>query len=213
MVTTAVRPARPTTGAPKKRRSTARVLLGAVLVAACALASAAITLRTGSETGAVAVRSDLPAGHVLTTDDLRTVPGSVEAGLIPASRAQSLVGRKLAVPVVAGALLTEKNVGAAAYPRPDQALIGAAVRPGQYTPGLAPGDRVVVAEIPGDTVTASTRTRQQPVIAVVTDVRRPEQPQSPAVVTLLLARADAEKVAVPVAQGLFSLVQIAPEAR
>ncbi|GAA3166002.1 hypothetical protein GCM10010466_66020 [Planomonospora alba] len=189
------------------------MLFGTVLVAACALGSAAVTLRTGGMDGAVAVRADLPAGHVLTADDLRTVTGSTAAGLIPASRAESLVGRRLTLPVVAGALLTEKNIGAAAYPRPDQALIGAAVRPGQYTPGLAPGDRVAVAELPGDTVVTSTRARSQPVIAVVTDVRRPEQPQSPAVVTLLLSRNDAEKIAVPVAQGLFSLVQVSPEAR
>jgi hypothetical protein len=196
------------------------MLLGGVLVAACALASAAVTLRAGTPVGAVAVRSDLPAGHVLGTDDLRTVAGTVDAGLIPASRAGSLVGRKLTVPVVAGALLTEKNVGgSAAHPRPDQALIGAAVRPGQYAPGLAPGDRVAVTEVPGDTVTtgaagaAGTRTRPQSVVAVVTEVRRPDQPQSPAVVTLLLPRSDAEKIAAAVAQGMFTLVQVSQGAQ
>ncbi|GGL33061.1 SAF domain-containing protein [Planomonospora parontospora] len=193
------------------------MLLGGVLVAACALASAAITLRAGTPSGAVAVRSDLPAGHVLDADDLRPVTGAVDAGLIPASRAASLVGRKLTVPVVAGALLTEKNVGGSAtHPRPDQALIGAAVRPGQYAPGLAPGDRVAVTEIPGDAVTAGaggTRTRTQSVVAVVTEVRRPDQPQSPAVVTLLLPRSDAEKIAAPVAQGMFTLVQVSQGAQ
>ncbi|MBG0814870.1 SAF domain-containing protein [Planomonospora sp. ID82291] len=193
------------------------MLLGGVLVAACALGSAAVTLRAGTPAGAVAVRADLPAGHVLGADDLRTVNGTVDAGLVPASRAGDLVGRKLTVPVVAGTLLTEKNVGgSAAHPRPDQALIGAAVRPGQYAPGLAPGDRVAVTEIPGDTVTAgtgATRTRSQSVVAVVTEVRRPEQPQSPAVVTLLLPRGDAEKIAAPVAQGMFTLVQVAQGAR
>ncbi|GIH99198.1 SAF domain-containing protein [Planobispora takensis] len=210
MATTAVRPARATTGPPKKRRSAGRILLGGILVTACAFASAAITLRTESPVGAIAVLADLPAGHTLTAEDLRAVKGTVDAEVIPAGEAAEVIGKRLTVPLVAGSLLARGNVGEPAYPAPGQALLGVAVKHGQYPPDIAPGDRVTVAAIP-DLATPAGGTGPETAVAVVSRIRHPDQPQNPAVVTLQLSQSDAEKVAVPAARGLVSLMQISPE--
>lgn len=213
MVRTAAAPARPkqTTqtqqATPKRRRSVGRVLLGAIVVLGCSFASAAVTLRMGAtETGALAVQTDLQVGHVLTAADLRVVKGSMDADLIPPDQARRAIGRTTKVPLVAGTLLAENVVGAAAFPPPGLAVIGVAVKPGQYPPDLNAGDHVSITPIPEVGTTAKVKT----VIAVVTKVDRPEQPQNPAVVTLLLSQSDAQTVSAPVAQGLVSLVQIAP---
>ncbi|MFG1879334.1 SAF domain-containing protein [Sphaerisporangium sp. NPDC049003] len=156
------------------------------------------------------MQTDLPVGHTLTAADLRPVKGSVDAKVIPPGRAKTVIGRTLRVPVVAGTLLTEGNVGDPAYPQPGQAVIGVAVKPGQYPPDLASGDRVAVAVVPGEPV-ADVKVNTVIVVAVVTRVRHSEQPQNPAVVTLLLAKSDAEKITGPAAQGLVSVMQISPE--
>ncbi|GAA2653715.1 SAF domain-containing protein [Nonomuraea recticatena] len=184
------------------------MLFGALIVLGCAFASAAVTLRMGAEEhGALAVQTDLQAGHVLTAADLRVVKGSMDADLVPPGKAKSIVGRHTKVPLLAGTLLTANAVGAPAFPPPGLAVIGVAVKPGQYPPDLAPGDRVSVTPIPE--VGAATKTK--PVVGVVTKVDRPEQPQNPAVVTVLLPQPDAQAVSIPAAQGLVSLMQISPE--
>ncbi len=218
MVAIGVSPARPKTGAPKKRRSAGRVLLGGLVVMACAFASAAVTLRSEMSGTALAVQSDLPAGHTLTKNDLRVVKAAVGPGVdfVPADRDVTVIGKQLTVPLVAGAVLVTENVGAPAYPQQGQAIIGVAVKPGQYPPDLAPGDRIAVSSVPSDVAaadigTTGTATKPTTVVAVVTKVDRPEQPQNPAVVTLLLPKSDAQDMAAPVAQGLVTLMQISPE--
>ncbi|MEO3810772.1 SAF domain-containing protein [Sphaerisporangium sp. B11E5] len=187
------------------------MLFGGILVMGCAFVSAAVTLRVDGPTEAIAVQRDLPAGHTLAAADLRFVKASTDAELIAAGRAASVIGRTLTVPMVAGALLVDRNVGEPAYPMPGQAIIGVAVKPGQYPPELAAGDRVAVVAVPGDAATSDVKVEPTTIVAVVTRVSQPDQPQNPAVVTLLLARTYAEKITAPAAQGLVSLMQISPE--
>ncbi|MEV2272906.1 SAF domain-containing protein [Nonomuraea africana] len=188
------------------------MLFGGIVVLACAFASAALTLRVGaSKDGALAVQADLQAGHILTAADLRAVKGSMDADLVTPDRARKVIGRQTKVPLMAGTLLTANVVGDPAFPQPGLAVIGVAVKPGQYPPDLAPGNRVSVSPIPEAGVMTDEKTKVKTVVAVVTKVDRPEQPQNPAVVTLLLPQADAQSVSAPVAQGLVSLMQISPK--
>ncbi|MEU7894244.1 SAF domain-containing protein [Nonomuraea sp. NPDC049152] len=189
------------------------MLFGGIVVLACSFASAAVTLRVGAvETGALAVQTDLQVGHTLTAADLRAVKGSMDANLVPPGMAQKVIGRQTKVPLMAGTLVTENVVGDPAFPQPGLAVVGVAVKPGQYPPDLAPGDRVSVSPIPETGVMTDANTKVKAVVAVVTKVDRPEQPQNPAVVTLLLPQIDAQSVSAPIAQGLVSLMQISPEA-
>ncbi|MFF3669854.1 CpaB family protein [Microtetraspora malaysiensis] len=187
------------------------MLLGGIVVLACAFASAAVTLRNQGVDGALAVQRDLQAGHTLVPGDLRVVKGSIDADLVPAGEARSVVGRQLTIPLAAGALLARRHIGDPRYPRRGLALIGVAVKPGQYPPDLASGNRVSVSPIPGTGAGADDGIVPRAVSAVVTKVEHAEQPQNPAVVTLLLPRSDAQAIAAPVAQGLVTLMQISPE--
>ncbi|MFD0882977.1 SAF domain-containing protein [Streptosporangium algeriense] len=178
---------------------------------ACAFASAALTLRAEGPAGAIAVRTDLPAGHTLTAADLLPVKGTVDASVIDASHTDSVIGRRLTVPLVAGALLTERNIGEPSYPPPGQAVIGVAVKAGQYPPDLSPGDQVAVVAVPGDVTVLGAKTNLPEVGAVVTGVQNSEQSQNPTVVTLVLTRSDAETIATPAAQGLVALMQVSSD--
>lgn len=214
MVSSKIKSARPKTGGPKGRRGIGRALLGGLVVLGCSFASAAITLRSQVSASALAVQRDLPAGHTLAAGDVRAVQAATgpDVPLIHTDAA-SVIGRQLTVPLVSGALLLEKNLGRPAYPQPGYALIGVAVKPGQFPPDLSPGDNVSISTISGDVVTRNARAVPQPVVAVVTKVAKPEQVQNPTVVTLLLAQNEARLVSEPAAQGLATLMQISPAAR
>ncbi|MCG5215511.1 SAF domain-containing protein [Streptosporangium sp. KLBMP 9127] len=190
------------------------MLLGGLVVMGCSFATTTITLRSQVPDSALAVQTHLPSGHTLAKKDLRVVKAVVgpDVTFIPADRAEEIVGRQLTVPLVSGAVLTEANLGKATFPQPGQALIGVAVKPGQYPPDVAPGDRVALSTIPGSAVAADSRTKLVSTVAVVTKVDRPEQPQDPAVVTLLLPQTDAQLVSGPAAQGLVTLMQVSPVA-
>ncbi|WP_147268080.1 SAF domain-containing protein [Spongiactinospora rosea] len=210
MVKSALNPMKPKPLPFITRPGAGRVLLGGLVVMGCAFASTTFTMRAEVTASTLAVQSDLPVGHTLSRHDLSTVNVTVGPGVrfVQADRVQEVVGRRLRVPMVAGALLTEGNLGNPTYPHPGQALIGIAVKPGQYPPDIGPGDHVAVSTV--SDATDSQRTAPVSVTAVVTKIDRPTEPQNPAVVTLLLSHAQARLVAAPAAQGLTTLMQVAP---
>jgi len=135
-----------------RRRSPAWIAGGVLLVLLCALAFALGQTRLGVHQAVLAVIRDVPAGRILTDGDLAVVRISVDPSLRPilASARDSVLGRPAAVPLVAGTLLSDAELGAAVALPPGQAVIGVPLKPGQYPPGLAPGARVEVADTGAD---------------------------------------------------------------
>ncbi len=121
MVTvTSRRRARAETPVPvRRRRNVPLTLLGLLVVVGCALGFVVTSLH--GRAGVLAVTRTLPAGHVLVEGDLSVervgAPSSVR--LVPVGERSLVVGRPLAVPVVAGTLLTPALVGAAVFPASD----------------------------------------------------------------------------------------------
>jgi len=150
--------------APAGRRSLPWVLAGLLLVVVCALAFAVTSSRLGQRQAVLAIAHAVPAGHLVDHSDLAVVRVSVDPGLRPiaASAQATVVGRPAAVPLLPGTLLTEAALGAPSALRTGEAVVGLALKPGQFPPGLAAGARVLAAETGPDADTAVAATGSSP---------------------------------------------------
>jgi hypothetical protein len=131
-----------------RRRQLQWVLAGVVLVSCAGLAFMTISLRLSSTVAVLAVNRAVPVGHVLEESDLRVANVSTDGGISPiaANDEASILGRPAAVALVPGSLLTRGEVGSPAALSPGEVVIGAGLKPGQFPPALAAGDRVAVID-------------------------------------------------------------------
>jgi hypothetical protein len=155
--------------------------------------------------------SPLAAGQVITSSDLETVRVSTGTGLqvVPAGDEASVVGSPVAVPLVAGSLLTRAEVGTTAPVASGSDVVAVGLKAGQYPPDLAPGDRVQVVPVTSPSSSSLTPTGS-PVSATVlaVDVASVES-DSPTVFSLQVSRRDADEVAALAAANEASLIQVA----
>lgn len=134
----------------RRRRNTAHMLLGAVLVLVCAVAFAVTGLRVDPRSPVLALARPVPAGHVLTDGDLsvvRIVPDAALRTLAESGRA-TVVGRTVRLPLAANSLLSDDVLGPAAWPPAGQSVIAVAVKSGRAPAGLTAGARVLVLVVP-----------------------------------------------------------------
>ena len=205
-----------------RRRSVPWALAGLLLVVVCALVFAVASSRLGQRKAVLAVAHTVPAGHVIDRGDLAVVRVSVDPRLRPvaASAQAAVVGRPAAVPLLPRTLLSETALGPSVTLRTGEAVVGLALKPGQYPPGLAAGARVLAAETGPEAGTATAavpgsslpRTHS----AVVVDVAAPDAAGAGAdtgetVVSLKLDAAAAPGVAAAAAAGRVVLVLVASE--
>lgn len=196
---------------PGRRRSPAHLALGALLVVACALGFAVTAARLDHRSPVLALARAVAVGQILAAGDLRAAPVSAGVGVdsIPASASDSVIGRAMAVSLPAGALLTRAELGTASIPSAGDALAALALKPGQFPPDLTAGAHVRLL------AAAATSQQASPSVAVpvsgwaatVTGVQ-PSSGGQGSVVTVLLAQADAVRVAA-LGSGQVSLVVVA----
>ena len=186
------------------------VVVGVLLVVGCALGFADASLSLASHQDVLVVAQPVAAGQVLTAGDLRSVRVSTGAGLavVPAAEEASVVGRPLAVPLVAGALLTQDETGARSPVTAGADVVAVALKAGLFPPDLAPGDRVQV--VPVVTSASSTPTVSgSPVDATVLGVQAAAaSSNADTVFSLQVASSEADGVASLAAAGEASLVQV-----
>ena len=139
-------PTAPRPGPVPRRPTRSLVLVGVAGAVLSGLVFAALYQRASARVAALAVARPVAAGAELTAADLREVEVSAGAGLalVPASRRAAVIGRRAAVALVPGALLTEAQLGAGPDLAPGTVLVALALRAGQFPPALAVGDRVGV---------------------------------------------------------------------
>ena len=195
---------------PGRRRQMPLVVVGVLLGVGCALGFADTSLSLASHEDVLVVAQPLAAGQVLTSSDLRAVKVSTGAGLqvVPVSAEASVVGRPVALALVAGALLTREEVVAGSPTSAGADVVAVGLKVGLFPPGLAPGDRVQV--VPVVTSSSSTATASgSPVDAVVLGVEpAPAASGAATVFSLQVAKSDADAVAALAAAGEVSLVQL-----
>jgi hypothetical protein len=187
------------------------VVVGVLLVIGGALAFADASLHLGSREEVLVVSEPLAAGQVIKSSDLETVRVSTGTGLqvVPVGDEASVVGAPVAVPLVAGALLTRAEVGSTAPVASGSDVVAVGLKAGQYPPDLAPGDRVQVVPVTSPSSSSFTPAGS-PVSATVlaVDVASVES-DSPTVFSLEVSRGDADEVAALAAANEASLIQVA----
>ena len=193
------------------RRSHTRIALGLVVIILCVLATASLFSSANNRAQVLALRHAVPAGHTIASSDLVLTRVSVgpDVRTTPASALDQIVGRVAAVTLVAGSLLAPDDISAAARVPTGMAIVGAALKAGQYPVSLTPGDEVRLVEIPapsavGDSTAPIDRGR-----ASVLDVARSPDSPGALAVSLLVPRAAATDVAGDGAASRLSLVVVA----
>ena len=210
---TAVGAARPVAERPSvgRRRQLPLVVVGVLLVVGCALVFAEVSLRTGRGQEVLVVAEPVAAGQVVTAGDLRAVRLSAAGGVasVPAGDEQAVVGQPAAVALSPGSVLTRADVGAGAGVGAGFDVVAVALKPGAYPPDLSAGARVQVVPVVSSSGSGPTATTGSgPVRATVLSVEAPSATSgSPAVVSLEVARSDADEVASLAAAGEVALVE------
>ncbi|MFI9641423.1 SAF domain-containing protein [Micromonospora sp. NPDC051925] len=159
----------------------------------------------------LAVARPVAAGQAISAEHLRIVAMVPDPSvpLVRAGQAQQVIGRSAAVPLAAGTLLSESQLGPASWPDAGQAVVATALKPGRVPAGVTPGSHVLVVTVAkdGSPETPGLPAAPVSVAATVVEVVPGVDGSGTTVVSLLLARNDATKLA---GAGLeLSLVVIA----
>ncbi len=145
---TAAAPAKPTTGArrgPRPRRSPLILLLGVVLAAAGAIASAAIYSHIGQTQEIIAVVSGVYRGEQIERSDLAIVQVRADPTLatVPGTDIDQVVGSYALYDLAPGSTLPSGVYGERPQPPADHSEIGLVLDETQFpNTGLRPGDKV-----------------------------------------------------------------------
>jgi hypothetical protein len=155
------------------------------------------------------VAHPVPAGAVVTADDLKVVEVAGVDAAIRSSDSESVIGSTAAVGLVEGQILSRDMITADPVPGPGQRVIGLQLDATRAPAGLRPGDAVVVLAVPpaGDPSTPDelddpTVLAPQATVASITVVEGAGNR-----ITLLLPEPVAERVTAYVAAGRVALVQ------
>lgn len=213
--------AQPAAGPPpgRRRRNLPLTVSGLLLVAGCAAAFALMTVNAGDRRAVLVVRHDVPAGTVLTPDDIGTVHAAAPDSLhlITEAEQESVIGRATSVPLPARSLLTREALAQRAFPPAGQAVLGVALKPGRLPPGLVPGLRVQAYHVAGDqpeqqapepSAGPGSRPALPITVATVLAVRQ-ERESDATVVEIQLPKDDVPQVAAAAAQGGVTLALVA----
>ena len=194
-----------------RHRSPSLATLGVLCCFFGALLFGAIHLRLDRRADVLAVARPVAAGQILNAADVHVVRAPSIGGLMPlrATDESRVVGRPAAVSLVPGTLLVQADLGSGSLVGPDQAVVGAALKPGQLPAVLRPGDRVLVVDTgsasqTGSSVASSTST--VPVAATVLALSTSPDGTGDSIVSLVLSTDEAPAVARLAAGGRVSLV-------
>ncbi|WP_425571175.1 hypothetical protein [Phytohabitans houttuyneae] len=123
---------------------------------------------------------------------------------VAATRMADLVGRTAAVPLTAGALLVDGQLGPVGWPPVGQAVIAVPVEAGHAPSALAKGSRVSVVVLPagGQAGTAGAPVRAD---AMVYEIDADAGQPGTSHVTLMLPDADATRIAAASGEAVLIL--------
>lgn len=187
-------------------------MIGVLLVLGCALAFTDASLHLGSREEVLVVAHPVAAGQVLTAGDLRSARVSTGSGVqaVPVGGESGVVGRRAAVPLLAGSLLTDSAVGPAPLVGSGSDVVAVGLKAGSYPPDLAAGDRVQVVPVVSSSGSGTgTTTSGTPIGATVlaVDVAAAGS-NGPTVFSLQVSTGDADEVASLAAAGQASLIEV-----
>lgn len=192
---------------PKIRRRPVHIVatIAAIFVGA-AIAAWGWTATTTSEPVVVA-QTTIPRGAVITADDLTTtqISGDNTLKVVPGDDLDELVGKRAALDIAAGGLLTPEMATADNMPPAGQSIVGVSLTPAQV-PAITPrsGDKVRLVATTGEggeTSSGTPLTTSAEVIDSSTD-----EVSGNTVVNVLVPYADAAVLADRASTGNIALV-------
>ncbi|MFF3070044.1 SAF domain-containing protein [Kitasatospora sp. NPDC057904] len=162
---------------PVRRRRPAMVAASVALIAVGSLSGAYLYAATGHRAPVLALARDVPAGAVLSADDLVEAKIATDPALRPvaAQDLKTVVGKRAVSALPAGSLLTGKSVTADPLVGPGQQLVAVALEPSRIPASpLAPGQKLQLVQAPRDSAaTTASQAPAAPVTAVVVRVGTP----------------------------------------
>lgn len=190
--------------------------LCAALAVLCALGAAwAVVAGAGERIKALAIARDVRPGQPVTAADLTVVSVAPDDALfpVPAARQADVVGRRAAVGLRKGGLLTPNQLAGGTGLGDDRQQVGVEVEQGRAPrDALLPGDEVLAVTLPapgdkasGDKARGADE-RPPSVRATVVSVSPPDAAGTE-VVNLAVASADGPLLATRAAQGRIALVR------
>lgn len=192
---------------PKIRRRPIHIIatITAIFIGA-AIAAWGWTATTTSE-AVVAARTTIPRGAVITADDLTTtqISGDNTLKVVPGDDVDELVGKRAALDIAAGGLLTPEMTTNDNMPPAGQSIVGISLTPAQV-PAITPrsGDKVRLVATTGEggeTSSTAPLTTSAEVIDSSTD-----EVSGNTVVNVLVPYADAAVLADRASTGNIALV-------
>lgn len=152
------------------RRNWPRVGAAAALAIVCGALFVLLYGSAGSRHPVLAVAQPVAAGTPITASDLTTVRVTDDPALapVPATEAGAVVGRRAAVALVPGTILTPADLASGPVITAGQASVGLDLKPGQVPSGLEPGESVLVVETasPGQGAASTSAASGTPTILV-----------------------------------------------
>ena len=143
--------AAPPPAPPRTRRNWGLVSVAVLLVAVGGLLTAWLFTRVGDTEAVLALARDVPRGAVVTDADLVIAQVNTDPALgpVPAAELAEVVGRRAAVDLSVGSLLTTAGVTDSVVPAEGQSLVGLLLDPGQVPEeSLLSGDPVRIITTP-----------------------------------------------------------------
>lgn len=145
----------PSPAPPRTRRNWGLVSVAVLLVVVGGLLTAWLFTRVGDTEPVLALARDVPRGAVVSEADLVIAQVNTDPALgpVPAAELGDVVGRRAAVDLSVGSLLTTAGVTDSVVPAEGESLVGLLVDPGQVPEEpLLSGDsvRIITTPSPGD---------------------------------------------------------------
>ncbi|MEU4013009.1 SAF domain-containing protein [Streptomyces pseudogriseolus] len=205
-----------------RRRRPGVIALSLALIAAGGAGVAVLLLQVGDRTPVVTVVRDVQVGQVLTEQDL----GEASVALDPAVKAvraddlKSVVGKRAAVELKPGSLLSPSQVTKDSLVKPGEQLVPIGLKPDQVpATALAPGQKVQLVHVPAQGATSvgddgkPSDSAQETIAGRVVKASKAAPGTGIVVVDVATVAADGPKAAAWVAVGALRLVLDAPDGR
>jgi hypothetical protein len=198
-----------------RQRKPGYIALAVALVVGLAALGGYFYTVAGSKTPVVVVVNEIPAGHVVSREDLSTVDVAGGVTAVGAGNISSVVGLTATVTLLPDTLLQRSMVTEGPLLDAGEAQVGVEVVGGQLPAGgLAAGDTVLVLQLPDKSATnaAGAQAEARTLVEKATVFATAPDPSdaSGTLVTLVAPAAAAPAIATASNFGVVALVKVAP---
>lgn len=195
------------------------IALGVVLVAGGGVGGSMLYLHNGQRTPVLTVVREVPVGATVTDADLGEASVALDPAVkaVPSRDRGSVVGKRAAVALTPGSLLSASQVTTTTLLKPGEQLVPVGLKPEQVPASsgssLSPGARVQIVRVAGENQPAKAPGAPgegQPISARVVQVGSPAPGTGAVVLDVAVASADGPRLAAWVSTGNARVLVDAP---